>query len=421
MQKIKNILKKLLKYFGPGFITGSADNDPSGIGTYSIAGAQYGLLMAWLMPFQLPLMFAIQEMCARIGSATGAGLAANMKRVFSKPFLLIAVSLLAFANIINIGANISIMASCLQLLLGESISINLNIIAIFITITIILMQVFISYNVYSKILLFLTIFLFSYVITAFMVTQNWVDILKFTFVPHIKFNKDFILVMAGVIGTTISPYLFFWQSSHEIEENSNNGDTGKSKKLIKKLIKKMRLDTFIGMFFSQLIALFIVITCFETLHRNGITQINTAYDAAVVLKPLAGQWAFLLFTAGIIGAGFLGIPVLAGSCAYALSEVFNFKQSLAYKFKEAKFFYGVIAASTLIGLAINFIGINPMKALLYAAIINCITAVPIIAFIIILANKKEIMGENKNGILSNTIGWFTFAIMLIISLLIIFL
>lgn len=417
--KIKLFFKKALKYFGPGFISGSADNDPSGIGTYSIAGAKYGLTMAWLMPFQLPLMFSIQEMCARIGCATGAGLVTNMKKIFPRPIILSAITLLAVASIINIGADISIMASCLQLLIGKSIDIRL--LAIFITVTIILTEILIPYHIYSKILLLLTTFLFAYVITAFMVTSNWAEIIKSTFIPSVQFNKDFFLIMAGVTGTTISPYLFFWQTSNEVEENIDNGDTGRSKKLIKNLIKTMRIDTFIGMFFSQLTALFILVTCFATLHTNGILEINSAYDAAMALKPLAGDWAFLLFTIGIIGTGFLGIPVLAGSCAYAFAEVFNHKESLAYDFKNAKFFYNTIAISTLIGLFINFIGINPIKALLYAAVINCVAAVPLIIFIIILANKKEIMGENKNGLLSNTFGWLTFAVMLLISALILFL
>ncbi|MFH0898263.1 MAG: Nramp family divalent metal transporter [bacterium] len=414
LKKIKNKALKTLKILGPGFVTGSADDDPSGIGTYSIAGAKYGLLLAWLVPFQLPLMFAIQEMCARIGLVTGKGLAANMKRFFPKPILYCAIFILIFANIINIGADITIMAASANLVSGLSG----NVLAITITIIIILMEIFISYHVYSKILLFFSIFLLAYVITAFITTQNWLEVLQYTFTPHFKFDKDFILVMTGFIGTTISPYLFFWQTSHEIENNLDQGVTNRSKRILKKSIIKTHTDTFLGMLFSQIIALFIVITCYSVLHAHGTTEINSAYDAALALKPLAGEWASWLFAIGIIGAGLLGIPVLAGSCAYALSELFNYKEGLSYKFKDALFFYGVIATSTLIGLLINFIGINPIKMLLYAAVVNGIAAVPLVAFVIILANKKEVMGTNKNGLFSNIVGGINFSIMLLSAILV---
>lgn len=458
MKKIKKAIYNFFKHFGPGFITGSADNDPSGIGTYSISGAQWGLKMAWLAPFQLPMMYAMQEMCARIGSVTGSGLTYQLKKTFSKPVLVISICFLVFANIVNIGADLAVMGSCFKLIFDGKI--NTTFITILVTVIIILMEIFISYHVYSKILLLLTTFLLAYVVTAFMVTESWTEILQYTFTPHMQFDKDFILVMAGFTGTTVSPYLFFWQTSNEVEElmdnkcpdtdecskissnklcneqlyqenqinvkistqtNINTNIQKKPKNFIKKLIKNMRIDTFVGMLFSQLIALFILITCAETLHKTGITKIDSAYDAAIALKPLAGDWAAIIFSLGVIGAGFLGIPILAGSCAYALSEVFDKKESLSCKFGQAKFFYSIIAISTLAGLAINFIGINPMKALLYAAVINCICALPIIAFIIILANHKEVMGKNKNGFLSNFMGWLTFATMLATTLLIIFL
>ena len=413
IHKAKSKCVKSWRILGPGFVTGAADDDPSGIGTYSIAGAKYGLLFAWLIPLQLPLLFAIQEMCARIGVATGKGLTANMKRIFSWPFLYLMVLSLVIANVANISADIAIMAASARLIAGGTITWW----AIVIVLIIIVMEIFISYHVYSKVLLVLALFLLSYVITALMVFQDWSELLKHIFIPSVVFTKDFIVIATGFLGTTISPYLFFWQTSQEAEEKKYDETINNSKMPIKKVVKKMQLDTFIGMFFSQLVALFIVITCFSTLHKNGITEIGTAHDAAMALKPLAGEWAFLIFAIGIIGAGLLGIPILAGSAAYALSELFGRVEGLSSKFKDAMLFYGIIIFALLFGLFINFIGINPIKALLYASVINGFAAVPLIALIIILANKKQIMGNNTNGLFSNLLGWFTFGLMLTAAIL----
>lgn len=413
LEKTKNKFKKTVKIIGPGFVTGSADDDPSGIGTYSVAGAKYGLLFAWLVPFLLPLMFVIQEMCSRIGLVTGKGLAANMKKIFPKYILSSIIILLFFANIINIGANISIMASSVKMLVGG----NLKIWAILLAVLIVLTEVFVSYHFYSRILLSLTVFLLAYVITALMTTQNWSEVLKFTFIPHFKFNKDFIVMLTAFIGTTISPYLFFWQTSHEVENIVDTVDGNPSKKLKRILIKETRKDSFMGMLFSQLIAFFVVITCFSALHKNGITEILTPQDAAMALRPFAGEWAYLIFTLGIIGSGLLGISVLAGSSAYAISQLFDKQHGLSYRFKEAPFFYSIIIISIFIGLFISFIGISPIKALIYAAVVNGVTSVPIIAFILILANKKEIMGEHKNGIISNLGGYFLCFVMFLCSII----
>lgn len=404
-QKIKAKGKKLINLVGPGFITGAADDDPSGIGTYSIAGAKYGLLLTWIVPFQLPLMYCIQEMCSRIGLVTQKGLTSNMKQLFPKSILYIVISILVFANAVNIGADIAIMAASINMLLAY----NIHFLAILITVIIILTELFIPYHLYSRILMSISALLLAYVITGFMVSPDWLTIIQYTFIPHIKFDRDFILILTGFIGTTISPYLFFWQTSQEVEERQDRKKNGEEDSPIPALLKKSRIDTFVGMLFSQIIAFFIVITCYSTLHLNGITEINTAHDAALALKPFAGEWAYLLFTVGIIGAGFLGIPVLAGSAAYALSELLNWKEGLAEKPKDAVGFYSIIAISTLLGLGINFIGISPIKALLYAAIINCIASVPVTAFVVLLANKKEIMGKHKSGWLANTFGWLTFA------------
>ncbi len=402
----KRKLWKTLGIVGPGFVTGAADDDPSGIGTYSVAGAQYGLKLAWLIPFQLPLMFYIQEMCARIGLVTGHGLAANIKRFFPKPFLYFCVFVLVLANVINIGADIAIMSAATQMITG----LNVHLLAIAIVLTVVLTEIFIPYRIYSKVLMVFALFLLAYVLTAFMVADKWWDIIKEMFIPHIEWNKDFLVVMAAFSGTTISPYLFFWQTSQEVEECGTQDCVTPIQR--KSILTRLRIDTFIGMLFSQLMAFFIVVTCYATLHQHGVTNIGTAHDAAMALKPLAGEWSSLIFTLGIIGAGFLGIPVLAGSGGYALSEIFGRKGSLAHTLKEAPFFYGIITLSSIIGLFINFIGINPVKILVYAAVVNCIAAVPLLIAVILLSNNKKIMGEHKNGHVSNFVGWCTFGVML---------
>ena len=417
IKKMGQEIKALKRIMGPGVITGFSDDDSSGIGTYSAAGAKFNLGQAWLTLYQLPLMIAVQEMCGRLGMVTGRGLAGNMKKFFHHYWLYFAVALLVFANTMNIGADISAMAESSKMVLGG----NIDLWAIGITILIILLEVFISYRVYVGILKWLTIPFFAYFIVAFMLPQDWAAIFKSVILPHVEFNKDFLIVMVGFLGTTISPYLFFWQTSEEIEEEVKTGkiiEMGqKCKDLEKGDLKRMRIDTFVGMIFSQVIALFIVMACAATLFKHGITNINSAQEAALALRPLAGDGAYLLFAVGIIGAGLMGVPVLAGSAAYALSETFNWREGLFHKFKDAIWFYAVIIFSTLMGLGINFIGINPMKALLYSAVVNGVVAVPLIAFITILANKKKVMGKFKNKPVSNILGWVTFAVMLIASLL----
>lgn len=403
--------KKVGRIIGPGVITGFSDDDPSGIGTYAQAGAQFGLGQSWLALFQLPFMIAIQEMCARIGLTTGLGLAGNIKKHFSVRWLYSLVFLLVLANVFNIGADISAMGASLKLVLGGSASWW----AVLVTIFIILLEIFISYRVYANILKWLTISFFAYVITAFIVPQDWPLILRSLVVPHIELSKIFLLTMVGFLGTTISPYLFFWQASEEVEERVEAGELkeigARASKVQPKQITKMRLDTVLGMVLSQAIAFFIVLTTAATLNRHGITDIGSAQDAAQALIPLAGNFAGLIFAVGIIGAGLMGVPVLAGSGAYALSEVFNWRQGLFHKFKEAAGFYLVIAISTLVGLAINFAGIDPMKGLLYAAVVNGVVAVPLIAFICIIANNRQIMGEHHNHPLVTIFGWLTFIAM----------
>lgn len=415
MGRIREKIKRFIKLFGPGFLTGAADDDPSGIGTYSMAGAKYGLKMAWLVPFQLPMMFAIQEMCARIGLKTGKGLATNMKEHFPLAIVYPAIAVLIFANIVNIGADIAIMGSCCKMVFGLSDQVW----TLIVTLLCIIMQVFISYKMYTRILLWFSGALIAYAITAFMVTPSWWEVIQSSFTPHMILSKDFILVATGFIGTTISPYLFFWQTSQEIEDLGDNENKIITQDAYRQILRKMRIQTFIGMVFSQLIALFIVVTCYYTLHAYGITEITSAADAALALRPLVGEWAYLLFSLGIIGAGLLGIPVLAGSVGYALSDLLHKKASLAATYKEAPFFYLTITLVTLAGSAITFFLGNPVQALLYAAIVNAIAAVPFIVFIILLANKKSVVQEHKNKTLANIGGGVTLLVMMLTAAILI--
>jgi len=426
-------MKKLKKFFsllGPGLITGAADDDPSGIGTYSVAGASFGYVLNWLVLFLYPLMTAIQEMCGRIGMVTGRGLAGVIRANYAKPLLLFTTILLLIANTINIGADIGAMAASVQMLLP----LNAAFWAIATTAVILLLEVFVSYKVYSKILKWLAVTLFAYVIAAFVIKPcgvssegacvDWPAAFKHLLIPTIKFSKEYLLVVVGFLGTTISPYLFFWQAGEEVEEEVVEHKIvamGKGRPKVKSTdIKEMRLDTAVGMLFSNLTTFFIVVTTASTLFRVGIHNIESAPQAAEALKPLAGDFAYLLFASGIFGVGLLGIPVLAGSAAYALSEGFGWREGLYLKFKRAHGFYGVVTVATLIGLLINFIGINPIKALLYAAIINGVVAVPLIAIIIFISNNQKIMGERTNGFWSNAGGWLTFILMGIASAAMIF-
>jgi Mn2+/Fe2+ NRAMP family transporter len=411
-------IRKNFKKIGPGFITGAADDDPSGIATYSIAGAQYGYRLNWLTLFLLPAMIVIQEMCGRIGMASGRGLAGTIKKYHSKRLLFLAVSLLAVANIINIGADLGIIAASMQMIFGWQFYWWLIITGVLI----ILMEIIVPYKKYSKVLKWLGLSLGVYIITAFLVKQNWGAIAFNTLIPQIDFNLAYIMTMIGFLGTTISPYLFFWQASEEIEEEIMDGkvkDFNCKPEVKSTEIRKMGNDTKIGMLFSNLMTFFIIITTAATLHANGITNIETPQQAALALKPLAGNFAYILFAVGIIGIGWQSIPVLAGSVGYALSEAFNFKEGLSKKFGKAKFFYAIVAIATLIGIAMNLLKINIMQALYYAAVINGIAAVPLIAIIIKLADDERIVGKFKTKKRSKVVAWVIFGFMLISVLLMI--
>ncbi len=407
--------KSLAQTIGPGIVSGAADDDPSGIATYSQAGAQFGYKFLWVSLVTFPLMAVAQEMCARIALVTGRGLASNIKRTFSKKMLYFCTMLLFIANTVNIGADLGAMAKAIQLVLPSS---NFVLLVIFIGLFTLTLQVFIPYKNYVKYLKWLTITLFAYVITGLIIKMNWVEIFKNTLIPSMSFTKKEILLVVGILGTTISPYLFFWQTSQEIEEEISDGKTtlASRKGTDKKEIHKMRADVWSGMLFSNLVMFFIIAVCATTLFKNGITNIGTASDAAMALRPLAGNFTYILFTLGIIGTGMLAIPVLAGSTSYAMSESFGWKEGLYRKLKEAKAFYGVIIISIIIGIIINFLGIDPIKALIYSAILNGVVA-PIILFcIVIISSNKKIMGDHVNSKINKFFGWLVTILMFIASI-----
>lgn len=417
-----NIFKKIrksLKKVGPGFITGAADDDPSGVATYSVAGAKYGYQMTWMAIFLVPAMIAIQEMCGRIGMVSGKGLAGVIKQFHSKKILYFAVALLAVANIINIGADLGIIAASIQMLYGFNFYYWLAIVAI----GIILMEIAIPYKIYSKYLKWLGLSLCVYIVTAFLVKQDWSSIAFNTLIPHINFNAGYIMTIIGFVGTTISPYLFFWQPSDEIEEEiieKKIDDFGDTPKIRKTDIKRMRFDTKVGMIFSNIITFFILLTTASTLHATGITNIDTVQQAATALRPLAGDFAYLLFAIGTIGIGWQSIPVLAGSLGYAVADTFNLKEGLSKPFSKAKAFYIIIALATAIGVAINYFQINIIQALFYAAVINGIVSIPLIALIIKLSSDERIVGQYKTKPINKIIAWITFTFMVLSVIFMIF-
>ena len=404
------------KILGPGLTTGAADDDPSGIATYSQMGASRGFGLIWMSLFSFPLMGVIQEMCARIGMATGVGLATNIKRHFSKKILYFCVILLLFANIFNIGADLGAMAKSIQLIFPQA---GFALLVIFVALLSLVLQIFISYKKYSKYLKYLALILFAYFISAFFVHMNWGEVFKNLVIPQMSFSKDEIILICAAFGTTISPYLFFWQSSQEVEEEIEKGERTEEKRrmlVTREDIKKMRVDVWSGMFFSNLVMFFIIATCAAALFTHGITNIGTASDAALALRPFAGDFAFFLFAVGILGVGFLAIPVLAGSASYALSEAMNWKTGLYRKLKQATSFYGVIIVAMIVGIILNFIGIDPIKALIYSAVLNGLISPVILYLIVKISASDEIMGQYKNKKVGNIIGWFTVGLLFVVSI-----
>ncbi|RJO61902.1 divalent metal cation transporter [candidate division WS5 bacterium] len=383
--------KSFVQKIGPGIITGAADDDPSGIGTYSTVGSRFGLGLSWMALYLLPMMTAVQETCARIGIVTGKGLAGSLKKKFGNPTVFILVFLLIVANTINIGADIGAVAASIRMITG----INFYLAAILFTSIIILLEVFVKYHQYAKILRWLVLSLAAYLITGIIIQPDWGEVLRSLAVPKIEFNTEYILAIVAVLGTTISPYLFFWQSSQEVEEKKDDGTLSDHRSaIINEEIHEMRKDVVSGMSIANLVFLFIVITTAFVLFKNGITNIETAEQAASALEPFAGQFAAHIFTLGIIGTGILAIPVLAGASAYAISEVLKWREGLSLKFGRAHGFYGIIILSTFVGLLMNLIGINPITALYYAAVINGLVASVLLVFIFKIGSDKEIMGAH---------------------------
>ena len=407
--------KEYIKKLGPGLITGAADDDPAGIATYSQTGAQFGTGLLWLSVWTLPFMITIQEMCARIALVTGNGLAANIKHSFRKEILQVITILLLIANTFNIGANLGVMAKAVQLIVP---GVSFSFLVIFIGVICLTLPVIIPYKKYARYLKWLVITLFSYIITGFMIQMDWSLLFYHSLVPHITFSKEQILLITAILGTTISPYLFFWETSQEVEEDIAEGKTTVHSRrgTNPSEIKKMRADIWTGMFLSNTIMFFIIAVCANTLFVNGITNIDTASDAALALLPFAGSFATLLFAIGIIGTGFLAVPVLAGSTSYAISESFGWKEGLYRKFKKARAFYLIIIFSILLGIFTNFIGLHPIKTLIYSAIVNGIIAPIIIIFIVYISSNHKIMGHYKNSTFKKIIGWLAVFLMSITAI-----
>jgi NRAMP (natural resistance-associated macrophage protein)-like metal ion transporter len=423
-KKVKHKFSRFLRIFGPGLITGAADDDPSGIATYSQTGAQFGYGQLWTAIAMLPFQTAVQEACARIGAVTGKGLAAVVRGNYSRKILYAVVLLVVVANTINIGADIGAMAASARLLLPLPFAVY----ALLFTVFVLLLEIFTSYKKYARILKWLAFALLAYPVTAIIAGQNWPVVLRATITPHIELTPAFFFILTGVLGTTISPYMFFWQASEEVEEEiSTQKLTGQNSRphIGKAFLKNLRIDNALGMIFSEIITWSIIATTASVLHSHGVNNINTAADAAKALEPLvstfpnAGFLAKTIFATGVIGIGLMAVPVLAGSASYALSEAFSWKEGLYRKFKKAHGFYGIITIATLIGLMINFVGIDPMKALVFTAVFNGIAAVPLIFVIAKISSSDKIMGEHKSGKLSKTLVWLTFVGMLFSALAIV--
>jgi Mn2+/Fe2+ NRAMP family transporter len=395
---------------GPGLITGVADDDPSGIATYSQAGAQFGLNMLWTMPLAFPLMAAIQSMCGRIGRVTGKGLAANIKTTFSPAVLLAVVLLLLVANVLNIAADVAAMGEVAELVTGF----NRHLMTAFFVFGTLLLQIFIPYHRYVSFLKWLTFSLLAYAAVLFTVHVPWSEVALRTVWPKFAWNSATAAVIVGVFGTTISPYLFFWQASEEVEDMQakkgaaplirDGQDAGGE-------LRRIQWDTWSGMFYSNITAYFIILATAVTLNAAGLQDIDSAAQAASALKPLAGNFAYILFALGILGVGLIGVPVLAGSAGYALSEAMGWKSGLERKAADARGFYGVIAVSVLAGLAIQYSPISPMKALFWSAVINGVVAVPLMIVIIVMVSKKSVMGKFTAGRLTTALGWIATAVM----------
>jgi NRAMP (natural resistance-associated macrophage protein)-like metal ion transporter len=415
---VNSFFPKLLRTWrklGPGLVTGASDDDPSGIATYSQAGAAFGLATLWTAIIAFPLMAAIQQMCARIGVVTSQGLTGTLKKNYPKPVLYLMLFFSFPAIVLNIGADIAGMGAVGNLLFP---AINANIFSVFFTIILLGLIIYLPYQKIASALKYTCIVMLVYFIVPFLYEQNFSDIIKSTFIPVLKFEKNYIAILVGILGTTISPYLFFWQASVEVEEMKHKRN---HLMVNKKLINEMNQDVDFGMTVSGFVMYFIILTTGTVLYKSGVHQIDTVEQAALALKPLAGKGAYLLFAIGVIGTGFIAIPVLSGSLSYIFSETFGWAEGLDKKFHEAKGFYAIIAISLILGLSLNYIGLSPVKALIYTAILYGLTAPVLIAIILHISNNKKIMGENVNGPVSNILGFSALIIMTVAAVVLVYL
>jgi NRAMP (natural resistance-associated macrophage protein)-like metal ion transporter len=402
-------VRRFFRELGPGLITGAADDDPSGISTYSVTGAAFGYTPLWTALFTFPLMTAVQMMCARLGMVTGRGLAGVLRRNYPRWVLWFACSLLIVANVVNIGADLGGMAEATQMVTG----IGALIWTPFYALMIVSLLFWTSYRLIAKTFKWLTLVLFAYVVTAFLAHPDWPSVLRSTFVPRIQWSSQYLATFVGILGTTISPYLFFWQASQEVEEERKIGRTtvGQRKGATDEELRKSRTDVITGMFFSNFVMYFIILTSAATLNVHGQKDIETAQQAAEALKPLAGNGAYLLFTLGLIGTGMLGVPVLAGAAAYAVAEARAWRGTLEDRPPLAKKFYAVLGIAMLIGLALNYLGINAVKMLFWTAVLNGVLAPPLIVLVVLITSNRKIMGRRVNPPVLKWLGWATAAIM----------
>lgn len=409
MNRHDNPLTRLLDRLGPGLITGASDDDPSGIGTYTQAGAAFGYATLWTAIVTLPLMIVVQHVCAKIGMCGGRGLAGVLRRYYSKKLLYPVVLGLVIANTINAGADISAIAAAINIFVPVPIWTMVLPIAI----AIVVLQVWGSYRLIVKVFKWLTLSLFGYVIAAFLAKPDWSAVAWATFVPGVSFSSAYITTIVAILGTTISPYLFFWEASEEVEEEKSAGRTtvGKRKGATDDELRAEKIDTITGMVFCNMVFYFVILAAGATLHVSGQTDIQSATEAAEALRPLAGDLATVLFAVGLIGAGLLAVPVLTGSAAYAVAETFGWRSGLNEKPHKAKRFYAVIALSTLVGVLINFAGINPIRALFWTAVINGVVAPPLLVVVMLVSNNKRVMGVRTNGPVTNVMGWIAAVIM----------
>jgi NRAMP (natural resistance-associated macrophage protein)-like metal ion transporter len=414
MLKPRNSIGEFFAGLGPGLITGAADDDPSGIATYSVAGATFGFGLLWTALFCFPLMAAVQMMCSRLGMVSGRGLAAVVRRRYSRTVLWGACLLLIVANVINIAADLGGMAEATAMVTGLPTALLTPLFA-----AIIIAALFWSaYRTIARVFKWLTIVLFAYVLTAFLANPNWSGVLRATFIPQIHWSSEYLSVLVAILGTSISPYLFFWQAAQEVEEERAAGRTTVEQRqgATDRELKAARTDVLAGMFFSNFVMYFIILTTAATLHAHGITHITTASQAAEALKPLAGRGAYLLFTLGLIGTGMLGVPVLAGSSAYTIAEAMNWRCSLDRKPALAPKFYGVLAVAVILGVALNFVGLNAVKMLFWSAVANGVLAPPLIVLVVLLTSDASVMGDRVSPPLLKWLGWLTAAVMTVAAI-----